>query len=114
MVILQLLSQEDYDVIREFQKTNPVLTYNAKGFDTIPHNLLRDSDHSAIGVIGRILEKTIGGFSKFQNFRITKDDILQLRCRYNWTYGTDDLPFIGVGYFALEDLKTGNFENSFL
>ena len=114
MVILQLLSQEDYDVIREFQKTNPVLTYNAKGFDTIPNKLLQDSDRSAISVIIRILKKTIGGFREFQNFRLTKDGILQLRCRYNWTYGTDDLPFIGVGYFALEDLKTGNFENSFL
>lgn len=85
--------------LRKYQKECPELTYQNKGYDTISI-AAQEKYKNEIKEIEVILKTVIQGFSKFNNFRITKDMDIEVRCQYYWNSS-----FCGVGYFLLSDIE---------
>ena len=104
---LKLISENKYNKIKNIQKNYPVLTFQNKGYQYINKNNLSKKDEEKIKQIEEILNKSIKGFSKFNNFRLSDENEIVIRFQYNYNYDGVGIPFMGVGYIYLEELLKG-------
>jgi len=104
---IKLLTQDQYEFLKESQETHPILTFQNDGYEYIKKSDLTEDDKAAIKEIEQLLKEKIVGFSSFTNFRFTKENELQIRFQYNWGAEDGTMPFTGVGYILLEELLNG-------
>lgn len=97
---INLLSNENHATLLEIYNNNPKLTLQNKGYEGISN--LSESDKDKIKEVETILREAIHGFSSFQNFRLSKDNEIQLRFQYKYSDS-----FTGVGYILLDELLNG-------
>ena len=98
---INLISEKEFNILSGIQKKYPILTFNNKGYEYIDKSKFTDKDKKAFRIVVNILRKSIIGFSKFNNFRVIKNEI-QIRVQYHW-----DISFTGVGYVMLNELLNG-------
>jgi len=104
---ITLISNDNFSKLLEIYNNNPILTLQNKGYEEIGlRNELTDTDKEQIKEVSTILREAIFGFSRFQNFRLNKDNEIQLRFQYNWEI-EGGVPFVGVGYILLDELLNG-------
>ena len=61
---------------------------------------VKERNQEGIDKINAILEKTVEGFVRFDNFKNRPDKNFWVRCQTKWSPG-----FTGVNYFKIEDFK---------
>ena len=101
---IELISQSQFDKIKEIKDKNPKLTFENKGYEYIKD--LSKEDKKAVKEVEDILKNHILGFSKFNNFR-EKNNEIEIRLQYNYGAEDNSMSFIGVGYIMLNELKNG-------
>lgn len=105
---INLISVEDYKILEALQKQFKKLTFQNEGFEGLDRSKFTPEEKEADAQINAILKKSIHGFSRFQNFKLQpKTQEVRLRFQYNYNYDGDGLPFTGVGYIFLDELKNG-------
>lgn len=108
---IQLITPEQHEILNTIYLSFPALTLQNKGFEGINRRDLTQEEKEADKKVNEILKSSIIGFSRFQNFKLSKSDDIQLRFQYNYNYNPNDgIPFIGVGYILLDELLNG-FKN---
>lgn len=92
---------KDKDVQRlyEIQKLAPSLTFQNNGYE---YSTPSDEDVQYHIEVEEILRRHIGGFDKFNNFKIINDGSIMVRYQLNYNFGTDGLTFIGVAYTPID------------
>jgi hypothetical protein len=109
---IELISQESHAKLLSIQQNNDILTLQNKGYESIDKSKLSVEEKTKINEVEEILRKSILGFSKFQNFRISnKNAELQIRFQYNYNADGGGIPFTGVGYILVDELLNG-FSNN--
>ena len=116
-MIINLITEEEYNTLLDIQKNHPVLTFQNKGYDYIDKSKLTNDDKNALEIINTILSKAIVGFSEFSNYRYSISNEIEIRFDYDWsltwnndrdkTIIRDGIPFTGVGYLYLDELLNG-------
>ena len=104
---INLITIEQKNSIVEIYNSTPILTLQNKGYEYIGKNNLTDEDKEKIKEVESILKTSICGFSSFTNFRLDKNDELQIRLQYNYGAEDGDAYFIGVGYILVDELLNG-------
>ena len=122
-MIINLITEEEYNTLLDIQKNHPVLTFQNKGYEYIDKSKLTDDDKNALEIINTILSKAIEGFSKFYNYRYSKSNEIGIRFDYDWsliwnndrdkTIIREGIPFAGGGYLYLDELLNGFREKQF-
>jgi hypothetical protein len=104
---INLITIEQKNSIVEIYNSTPILTLQNKGYEYINKSKLFKDEWKQIETIESILKSAIIGFASFSNFRLDKNNELQIRLQYN--YGTEDGDgsFIGVGYILVDELLNG-------
>lgn len=120
-MILTTLEEEDYNKLLDIQKQYPNLTFKHEPYqEWIPAHFT-EKDKNALNEVKSIIKKAITGFSNFTNFYFSRKGVLCIRFYYDWSYAWENdvnkipikkgLPFTGVGYLELSELKNGFNEN---
>lgn len=106
---ITLITPNEYQRLLGMQQSFPVLTYQQKDYDNIDRSKLTSMEKRADDAINAILQKSIKGFSKFQNFNIDKNGDVKLRFQYSWTADEENssTSFTGVGYIYADELVNG-------
>lgn len=104
---IELITPEEHAKLLEIQKESPKLTFQNVGYEYINMKTLSEQDLENYKIVTDILSKSVKGFSKFNNFKLDKEQQIHIRLQYDWSYGTGDLPFTGVGYLKLDELLNG-------
>jgi len=106
---INLLSNDNFSKLLEIYKNNPNLSLQNKGYEGLNKNNFTDIEKDSFNKVETILKEAVCGFSSFQNFRVNKDNEIQLRFQYDWTAHDRSLgiPFTGVGYILLDELLNG-------
>lgn len=105
---INLITLEQKKLIFDIYEQNPVLTLQNKGYEYIAKNSLTDEAKYKIKEVESILKTSIFGFSSFTNFKLDKNNEVQIRFQYNYNYEPNSgIPFIGVGYILLDELLNG-------
>lgn len=104
---IRFLTKAQHRLIKDIQKNHPILTFHNVGYEYIDKKKLTGSDVVAITVLERLLNKKIVGFTKFNNFRVHPTKGIELRFQYNWGAEDNSMPFTGVGYIFLTELRKG-------
>ena len=105
---IDLITKEELNELLKIQKSHPILTYEAKGYDTFDKSKITKEDNVAFSRVWEILAKTVAGFSSFQNFTISERTAkLRIRFQYDYSATSNDRPFTGVGYINVNDLHYG-------
>lgn len=108
---IELISQEEFKILSDIQKNNPILTLENKGWETPDESLFTEDDKSALNTITEILRKSILGFRSFTNFKHSNDGRIRLRFQYDWEADYEPherkIGFTGVGYILLDELLNG-------
>jgi hypothetical protein len=108
---IELITKEELNELLEIQKNHPILTYEARGYDTFDKTKMTDEDKVAFKRVDNILEKTVVGYNEFQNFT-NKTDKLRIRLQYNYSADEEGAySFKGVGYVNVTDLHYGFAED---
>ena len=109
---ITLITVEEFTELANIQERSKILTFQNDGFEYIDHKKFTESDEKDYQRVIEILRKSILGFRKFHNFRLSKDGTVQIRFDYNWTADDEknSLPFTGVGYLDLIELLEGFHE----
>lgn len=108
---IELISESQYKLLLNIQKTYPNLTYQNKGYDYPNKSKWSNEDLSQFNIVKTILNKHIKGFSEFNHFKLNNKNEVIIRLQYNWTLDEPyKYPFTGVGYLPLEELFKG-FKN---
>lgn len=102
-----LITEDEYKTILEIQEKHPKLTFQNNGYEYVDKSKFSAEDFDAFDKIQEILRKHIGGFSKFNNFKISKSGEKQIRFQYNYSHNTNNIPFTGVGYLEISELLNG-------
>lgn len=103
---INLISEDQYNRLKEIQKTYPKLTFNNKGYEYVRKSTFSKEDLKAFKEVSDILKARIIGFIEFNNFQCVKD-VIRLRFQYNYGAADNSLGFIGVGYIELDELLNG-------
>jgi hypothetical protein len=103
---INLVTQEQYNTLLSIYENNSILSLQNKGYEGINKESLTQEQKDKIKEVEVILKESICGFSSFQNFRLDKDNKIQLRLQYNYGYG-GGTSFTGVGYILLDELLNG-------
>jgi hypothetical protein len=112
---IELISQQQYDMLKDLQESHPILTFQNEGYEYIDKSKFDEQDEMAFYAIQNLLRRHIVGFYEFNNFyRGKKTGKLMVRFQYD--YGADDntRSFKGVGYLELDELLNGFNEISTL
>jgi len=108
---IELITPEQHERMFNIYSTFPALALQNKGYEGINKDNFTDKEKAAFVDVETILKKSICGFRSFQNFRLDKNNEIQLRLQYNYNYDPKNgLPFTGVGYILLDELLNG-FKN---
>ena len=105
---IELITQHQYDMLKDLQESHPILTFQNDGYEYINKSKFDEQDEMAFYAIQNLLRRHIVGFYEFNNFCHSKrTGKLLLRFQYN--YGAEDntLHFTGVGYLELDELLNG-------
>lgn len=105
-----LITEEEFQVLNGIYNNFPALTFQNEGYQGINREDLTEEEREKIKEIEVILEKSIIGFSKFQNFRNDKQGVPYIRLQYDYSADDDTnsaAPFTGVGYIKIDTLKDG-------
>lgn len=117
---IDLITPEEHARILEIYNNHPILLFQNNGYQYIDKKKLTDDDLKAIKELETLLQKSIYGFHKFNNFKksIRKDnqkEDLVIRFQYNYNYNIHDKTyrtgFKGVGYIAVDELLNGFYDN---
>lgn len=81
------------------QKNHPALTFQNNGYEYLDTDKLTEEEKIALARVNELLKSCIEGFSKFNNFNISKSGVVRARVQYMWSS-----LFTGVGYFDIESL----------
>lgn len=103
---IELISEEEFNTIEKIYNDYPALTLNNKGYEHIDKSKFSEDEKCAFNMVAEILNHHIFGFHEFSNFRNCEGEI-QIRFQYNYNYDNDHIPFTGVGYIFLSELKNG-------
>lgn len=111
---IKLISQDQHDQLLNIYNNHPALTLQNKGYEYIRKDSLSNEDKHQLKEVQEILKQSIVGFSSFSNFRIDKNNEIQMRIQYD--YGAEDEGnnphhFTGVGYILLDELLNGFRDN---
>jgi len=106
---IELITEELFNELSTIQKEHPILTLQNQGYEYVRKDRFTEEDRKAFERVTEILKAHIVGFSSFNNFRLSKKGLMQLRIQYDWKYDEPGF-FIGVGYIDLNELLNG-FEN---
>lgn len=109
---ITFITDKEYKTLLSIQKKHPILTYQNKDYDNFDRSKMNEQDKEAFEKVTDILKKSIMGFSRFQNFKLSKEGELRVRFQYDYDWTIDDdspnrLSFIGVGYLYVDELKNG-------
>lgn len=104
---IELLNEEQFNILTNIYNENKGLFLQNEGYQYINESKLSDEDKEAFKTVTNILKDHIIGFTEFNNFRLNRDNKIQLRFQYNWSYDTNRTYFIGVGYILLDELLNG-------
>ena len=88
-----------YEELVKLYQEYPELTFQNKGYQYLPQEV-KERNKEGIDKINAILEKTIEGFVRFDNFKNRPDKNFWIRCQTKWSPD-----FTGVNYFKIEDFK---------
>lgn len=88
-----------YEELVKLYQEYPELIFQNKGYQYLPQEV-KERNKEGIDKINTILEKTVEGFVRFDNFKNRPDKNFWVRCRTNWSPS-----FTGVDYFKIEDFK---------
>jgi len=107
---IELITPEQHEKLFNIYSKFPALTLQNKGYEYIKKDSLTDEEKTVLKEVEEVLKKSICGFSSFSNFRLDKNNDVQIRIQYN--YGAEDKSsqFIGAGYILLDELLNG-FKN---
>lgn len=108
---ITLISNEEYNVLVKLQLKYPVLTYQNKGYDYPDKTKWNTEETEVFKDIEEFLKEHITGFSSFNHFTISKEEEIQLRFQYNYGASDNTMPFTGVGYLKLRELRDGFDKN---
>lgn len=103
---INLISNDNFAKLLAIYQNNPNLTLQNKGFEGIDKREFTDIEKNSFKEVETILKEAVYGFSRFQNFRLNKDNEIQLRFQYNYGYDGGQ-SFTGVGYILLDELLKG-------
>lgn len=105
---INLITPEEYAMLLEAYANHPILTLQNKGYETPDKSKMTEADLAKHNEISTVLKKAIVGFSSFTNFRLNKNDEIEIRLQYNYNYEPNSgIPFTGVGYILLDELLNG-------
>ena len=112
---IERINQEQMDKILKIQKEHPLLTYQAKGYDTPDRTKWSEDDANKFKEVEDILKKHIVGFESLQNFVISRKGEIGLRLQYDYQADLTGEErsktklgyFKGVGYITLRELMNG-------
>lgn len=104
---ITLINKDQLNTLKTIQKEHSSLTFQNNGYEYINKSKLTDSDKKALLKVESILKNHVDGFEKFNNFRLTKDNKVQIRLQYNYNYDNNNSSFYGVGYLLLDELFNG-------
>ncbi len=105
---IELISKENHDKLTKFYNERTNLSLQNKGYEGINKDTLTEEDKKAIQEIEEILNNSIVGFSRFQNFRESKKyKEPEIRLQYNYSADQHGTYFIGVGYILISELLNG-------
>lgn len=99
---INLITQREYDLLKSVQIKFPNLTFQNNGYEYIDKSKFSEKDKKAFRIVSNILSKSIVRFSRFDNFKLSKDGEIRIRFQYGW-----DERFTGVGYLDLLTLFEG-------
>jgi len=104
---INLITIEQQKTILDIYENNPIFTLQNKGYEYINKSNFSKDQWKQVEKIESILTDAIVGFASFSNFRLDKNNELQIRLQYN--YGAEDggRSFIGVGYILVDELLNG-------
>lgn len=88
-----------YEELVKLYQEYPELTFQNEGYQYLPQEV-KERNKEGIDKINTILEKTVEGFVRFDNFKNRPDKNFWVRCQTKWSPG-----FTGVNYFKIEDFK---------
>lgn len=104
---IELITQETHEKLKGIFEQHPALTLQNNGYEYLNQSKFTEEETKAFSEVSDILRKKVYGFSKFHNFRLSKNGRIQLRFDYNWNYGENVSSFYGVGYILLDELLNG-------
>ena len=112
---IETINQVQMDKILKIQKEHPLLTYQAKGYDTPDRTKWSENDAAKFKNVEEILKDHIKGFSSLQNFTITRKGEIGLRLQYDYQADLTSEErsktrlgsFKGIGYITLRELMNG-------
>lgn len=86
--------------LSEYQKEYPELTFNNKGYETLPQNVM-DKYSEQIAEIEKILKLFVEGFVEFNNFKPLSDGSIDVRIQ---CYYGNSFSFVGVDYIPIKEI----------
>ena len=101
-MIIERLTQDEYDTLLSIQQNYPKLTFQNNGFEYIDRREFSDDEKEVDTKVSEILKKHIHDFVRFDNFTFNKKGELRVRFQYHWSSF-----FTGVGYITLRELLNG-------
>lgn len=104
---INLITPEQHETISSIYANYPMFTLQNNGYEYINKTVFSKNEWKQIEILESILKKSVIGFCSFSNFRLDKNNELQIRLQYN--YGAEDGggSFIGVGYILVDELLSG-------
>jgi hypothetical protein len=99
---ITLITPSEHKELKDIYSNVPKLTFQNNGYEYIDKSKFTESDKTAFDRVTEILKKSVHGFSCFNNFRLTKNNEIELRLHYRYNES-----FTGVGYILLDELLNG-------
>lgn len=91
---------KDKERIEEIRRDFPELTFYNVGYQYLKKDVV-EKHKKQIEEIENILSKHIPGFVKFENFRVGKSGVENIRVQYHYSE-----TYVGVGYFPIDEIIT--------
>jgi len=113
---INLITPEQHETLLNIYTNYPALSLQNTGYEGIDRSKFTDEEKAADAKVNEMLSKSILGFTRFQNFRLSKEGIVSLRIQYDYNadyvkkyeYDPNGIrPFTGVGYINLDELLNG-------
>lgn len=100
---IELITSEEHAKLMDIFNKYPALRLQNNGYEYLKKDNLTEEDNAKIKEIEEILKKSIEGFVKFSNFRLSnQSQEIQIRFQYHYSPS-----FTGVGYILLDELLNG-------
>ncbi len=104
---IKLITQAEHDLLLSIHTNFKALSLETRSYEGIKKDSLTTEELNKFAEVEEILKKSILGFRRFQNFKLSTKGEPRLRFQYNYSHGTNDQPFTGVGYILIDELLNG-------